>query len=76
MGDSRKGTGHKVESNFIFSWNTFGLKIARRYYKNVHYVWCTAEFNVSKQPPTSNLSEICKKYLEQITTGNRHTKEI
>lgn len=51
-------------------------KIAKRYYKNVHYVWCTTEFNASKQPPTSNPSKICKRYLEQITTGDRHTKEI
>lgn len=51
-------------------------KIAKRYYKNVHYVWCTTEFNSSKQPPTSNPATICKRYLEQITTGDRHTKEI
>jgi len=51
-------------------------KIAKRYYKNVHYVWCTTLFNDSKQPPTSNPSKICKRYLEQIKTGDRHTKEI
>lgn len=28
------------------------------------------------QPPTSNPSNICKRYLEQITTGDRHTREI
>ncbi len=51
-------------------------KIAKRYYRNVHYVWCTTEFNSPKQPPTSNPSNICKRYLEQITTGDRHTREI
>ncbi len=51
-------------------------KIAKRYYKNIHYVWCTTAFNASKQPPTSNPSKICKRYLEQITTGDRHAKEI
>ena len=51
-------------------------KIAKRYYGNVHYVWCTTEFNSPKQPPTSNPSNICKRYLEQITTGDRHTREI
>lgn len=25
---------------------------------------------------TSNPATICKRYLEQITTGDRHTKEI
>lgn len=51
-------------------------KIAKRYYENIHYVWCTTAFNASGQPPTSNPSKICKRYLEQITTGDRHTKEI
>lgn len=51
-------------------------KIAKRYYNNIHYVWCTTAFNSSKQPPTSNPSRICLRYLEQIITGDRHTKEI
>lgn len=51
-------------------------KIAKRYYRNVHYVWCTTKFNSFRQPPTSNPSKICKRYLEQIVTGDRHTKEI
>lgn len=51
-------------------------KIAKRYYNNIHYVWCTTTFNSPKQPPTSNPSKICSRYLEQIITGDRHTKEI
>lgn len=51
-------------------------KIAKRYYENVHYVWCTTAFNASKQPPTSNPSKICRRYIEQITTGDSHTMEI
>lgn len=51
-------------------------KIAKRYYNNVHYVWCTTSFNASGQPPTSNPSKICRRYLEQIVTGDRHAKEI
>ena len=41
-------------------------KIAKRYYKNVHYVWCTTEFNVSKQPPTSNPSKYVKDILNKL----------
>lgn len=64
-------------SPFLYSVGTqLAYKIAKRYYGNVHYVWCTTEFNSSKQPPTSNPAKICKRYLEQITTGDRHTKEI
>lgn len=51
-------------------------KIAKKYYNNVHYVWCTTVFNSPKQPPTSDPSRICSRYLEQIITGDRHTKEI
>ena len=70
--------GLDVKNNpFLYSVGTqLAYKIAKRYYKNIHYVWCTTEFNSSKQPPTSNPVTICKRYLEQITTGDRHTKEI
>lgn len=51
-------------------------KVAKRYYKNIHYVWCTTEFNSSKQLPTSNPATICKRYFEQIKTGDRHAIEI
>lgn len=62
---------------FLYSAGTqLAYKIAKRYYGNSHYVWCTTEFNSSKQPPTSNPATICKRFLEQITTGDRHTKEI
>lgn len=70
--------GLDVQKNpFLYSVGThLAYKIAKRYYKNVHYVWCTTAFNDLKQPPTSNPSTICKRYLEQIATGDRHTKEI
>ena len=70
--------GLDVKKNpFLYSVGTqLAYKIAKRYYENIHYVWCTTQFNSSKQPPTSNPATICKRYLEQITTGDRHTKEI
>lgn len=62
---------------FLYSAGTqLAYKIAKRYYKNTHYVWCTTEFNSLKQPPTSNPATICKRFLRQITTGDRHTSEI
>lgn len=61
----------------LFSVGTqLAYRIAKRYYGNVHYVWCTTEFHSLNQPPTSNPATICKRYLEQIMTGDRHTKEI
>ena len=70
--------GMDIEKNsFLYSVGTqLAYKIAKRYYKNIHYVWCTTEFDSLKQPPTSNPATICRRYLEQIVTGDRHTKEI
>lgn len=51
-------------------------KIERNYYNDIHYVWCTTDFNDLRQPPTSNPSKICKRYLELISTGDRHAVEI
>ena len=50
--------------------------ISRRYYGNVHYVWCTTKFNDLGQPPTLNPCKICRGYLEQIVTGDRHARVI
>lgn len=50
-------------------------KIAERYYKR-HFVWCTTKFNSRTQPITSNPQTICRRYLEQILTSDRHTVEI
>lgn len=55
---------------------SLAYKIAKRYYSNIHFVWCTTEFDSSIQPPTSNPASICKRYLEQIVSGDRHTIEI
>lgn len=70
--------GLDIKKNpFLYSVGTqLAYKIAKRYYGNIHYVWCTTKFNSSNQPPTSNPATICKRYMEQITTGDRHTKEI
>lgn len=61
----------------LFSIGTyFSYKINRRYYKNIHYVWCTTAFNNKKQPITSNPQTICKRYIEQVVSGDRHAIEI
>ena len=61
----------------LYSASTYlAYKIAKRYYGNVHYVWCTTEFHSINQPPTSNPATICKRYLEQILAGDRHALEL
>lgn len=61
----------------LYSINThLAYSISKRYYNDIHFVWCTTEFNNLKQPPTSNPQTICNRLLEQITKGDNHTKEI
>ncbi len=62
---------------FLFSVGTrFSNRIDQEYYHNTHYVWCTPKFNDFNQPVTSRPHTICKRYLEQIVSGDRHTEEI
>ena len=62
---------------FLFSIGTnIAYKIAKEYYENVQYVWCSPKFDSIDQPPTSNPLTIAKRYIEQIKTGDRHAKEI
>ena len=55
---------------------TLAYKIAKEYYNNVHYVWCTDSFDALLQPGTSNPRTLCSRYLEQIITQDRHATEI
>lgn len=54
----------------------FAYKIAKRYYKNVHYVWCACEFDSKIQPHTSNPKTICSAFLRAIRSGDRHDELI
>lgn len=50
--------------------------IAKKYYSNIHYVWCTDSFDAPLQPGTSNPKTLCCRYLEQIIKQDRHAFEI
>jgi hypothetical protein len=51
-------------------------RISQQYYNKVHYVWCTTKFDSLSQPPTANPQTIARRYLEQVTKGDRHATEI
>ena len=51
-------------------------RIAKDYYNNIHYVWCTESFDAALQPGTSNPRTLCTRYLEQIIKNDRHAVEI
>lgn len=65
------------DASLLYSVGTkLAYKINNRYYKGIHYVWVTDSFNSKDQPPTSNPCTIIKRYLEQISSGDRHAIEI
>lgn len=51
-------------------------RIAKQYYNDIHYVWCTEAFDAAVQPGTSNPRTLCNRYLEQIIKNDRHATEI
>lgn len=62
---------------FLFSVGTeLSYRIAKMYYDNVQYVWCTNFFDSKHQPPTSNPMTIAQRYIEQIVNTDRHADEI
>lgn len=65
-------------ANFLlFSTGTaLAYNIAKDYYGNVHYVWCTEAFDATLQPGTSNPRTLCARYLDQILKKDRHATEI
>lgn len=67
----------KLNDFLLYSTGTsLAYWIAREYYKNVHYVWCTESFDSVLQPGTSNPRTLCTRYLEQIITNDSHAVEI
>lgn len=68
-----------VKINDVLLYSTCTLlayRIAKEYYNNVHYVWCTEAFDAALQPGTSNPRTLCTRYLEQIIKNDRHAVEI
>ncbi len=67
----------KINDFLLYSTCTWlAYKIAKDYYNNIHYVWCTESFDASLQPGTSNPRTLCTRYLEQIIKRDRHATEI
>lgn len=67
----------KPNDFLLYSTGTaLAYKIAKVYYNNIHYVWCTESFDAVLQPGTSNPRTLCARYLEQIITKDRHATEI
>lgn len=68
---------NKPKDFLLYSTGTaLAYKIAKEYYNNIHYVWCTDSFDALLQPGTSNPRTLCSRYLEQIITQDRHATEI
>ena len=58
-------------------------RIAERYYRNEHYVWCTPAFDGRSPyamayhvPPTSSPFEIYKGLFEEVRRGDQHSAAV
>lgn len=68
----------------LYSTNTWlSYKIAGKYYRDVHYVWCTFPFDSKSlpavdvvTPPTSNPYEIYHSLLGEVRQGDEHSSKI
>lgn len=66
-----------VKTPFLFSVGTiFSYTIAREYYRDVHYVWCTSKFFDPSQPLTSNPYLIARQYLWIAKKPDIHTDRV
>jgi hypothetical protein len=71
---------------FYYSTNSYlSYLINERFYKGLHYVWCSPCFDPSKLgrghifekiPPSSNPSKIYLQYLDGVKNGDRHNDRI
>lgn len=68
----------------LYSTNTrLAYLISKRYYGDLHYVWCTPYFD-SKSiaphdytiPPTSSPGEIYHNLYQEVNRGDRHSSKI
>ena len=63
---------------FLYSINSFlSYKIAEHFYKNIHYVWCSPNYNSKGlNPPSSDPFEICQGLIKDIEGGDLHSSKI
>ena len=72
------------EPLLLYSTNTWlAYMIAQRFYKQVHYVWCTPHFDSlsvashdATVPPTSTPREIYRNLFNEVKSGDRHSLKI
>jgi hypothetical protein len=67
----------------LYSTNTLlGYSIAERFYRGVHYAWCSPVFDGQTTamhiniPPTSSPSAIYRQLWEETTRGEMHSTAI
>jgi len=72
------------EPLILYSTNTWlAYMIAKKYYKDEHYVWCTPHFDPRRSggrdsavPPTSSPFEVYCSLAEEVARRDRHSKKI
>ncbi|MEA2599053.1 MAG: hypothetical protein QOF89_45 [Acidobacteriota bacterium] len=68
----------------LYSVNTLlAYRINEQFYQQIHFVWCNPYFSATspraidvQMPPSSTPYDICRKYLEDIARGDRHSSSF
>jgi len=66
----------------LYSTNTYlSYWIAKHYYKNMHYVWCSPYFDLTGKleytnPPSSSPKALYRTYADAVTSGDKHCAKI
>lgn len=62
----------------LFSVNTvLAYRIAKTYFKNVHFVWCAGKYEYDNtQPASSNPIKVVQRYFEDVVSQDEHSALI
>ena len=67
----------------LYSANTqLAYRINEHFYGQIHFVWCSAFFSATprsidlEMPPSSTPCDICRKYLEDISRRDLHSRSL
>ena len=67
----------KTNSLFLYSVNSYlSYYINEKYYKGVHYVWCSPSFNDENNPPSANPKDIYYTYKDDVRRNDTHSNQI
>ena len=66
-----------MQNVLYYSTNTFlAYKIAEKYFSDLHYLWCSPQYNCPENPPSSNPKELYRRLSEEVLKHDNHSSKI